>query len=456
MTNFFIILILVYFAFGTIIAIIAKRGIVSVEDYFIGGRKISGIISALTYAATTYSAFMMVGLVGFTYISGVGAAGFELLYFVGTLFLLSTYAKKVWEIGKKKGYISPAEFFSDRFGKNVAKASALIALVSLIPYTSVQFIGLALILESCFEITFNQGILIATALIVSWAFIGGLRGVAWTDAIQGIIMLSAAFLAVFWVFKIISLENITYIPPDLLVVPNKFWSVRKFIGFVVPWFFFSLTNPQVFQRLFIPKDERAIKSMVKYFGLFGLLYTILVTMLGLELRMLTEANIFPRIKDIDKVTPAFLKLAPLTLSILITFSILAASVTTANSIILTLSSMVSRDIIFSEKIATGKLVIIILTLVCAIFALHKPFYIVKLAVISSTILLCQLPLIFGALHFSFGKRIAAFCSLFSGFFTAVILCFLGLNPFGIPASLWVIFVSFSSYFLVSIFEKILE
>lgn len=41
-----------------------------------------------------------------------------------------------------------------------------------------------------------------------------------------------------------------------------------FINFTLPWFFFALTNPQVMQRLFIPKDERSLREMIVYFGLF--------------------------------------------------------------------------------------------------------------------------------------------------------------------------------------------
>lgn len=441
MTNVYILLILLYLTFGTLVALIARREILNIEDYFIGGRKISGIISALTYAATTYSAFMMVGLVGLTYYSGVGAAGFELLYFVGTLFLLSIYAKRIWKIGKDKGYISPMELLSENFGKISSKLASIIALIALIPYTSIQFIGLALILESCFNITFNHGIILATILIALWAFIGGLRGVAWTDAIQGIIMISAALSAVIWTFSILPASNLSHIPRDLLIIPNKFWTIKKFITFVTPWFFFSLTNPQVLQRLFIPKDENAIKSMVKYFGIFGLLYTVLVTLLGLELRALTEIGVFPEIKDIDKVTPTFIKMAPLKLSVLIVFSIIAASVTTANSIILTLSSMITRDIICSEKITVGKLIILILTLLCAIFALHRPSYIVKLAVTSSTILLCLLPTIISSIHLKSGNPLAGCLSILSGFAVAILFSLLNLEPLGIPTPFWVLFIS---------------
>lgn len=51
--------------------------------YFLGDRKMGGFVSALSYSATTYSAFMLVGLAGLTYRGGIGALGFELIYLMG-------------------------------------------------------------------------------------------------------------------------------------------------------------------------------------------------------------------------------------------------------------------------------------------------------------------------------------------------------------------------------------
>jgi len=70
-----VILIGIYAILGTLIALYS-RGAKTQESFFIGDRNISGVVSALTYAATTYSAFMMVGLVGLAYATGVGALGF--------------------------------------------------------------------------------------------------------------------------------------------------------------------------------------------------------------------------------------------------------------------------------------------------------------------------------------------------------------------------------------------
>ena len=122
--NNFLILIGIYAIIGTIIALYSK-GAKTQESFFVGNRNISGVVSALTYAATTYSAFMMVGLVGLSYATGVGALGFELTYLVGTLFFLSYYGPRIWKIAKQKGIVSPSGLLEERYGLKTAKIAAL-------------------------------------------------------------------------------------------------------------------------------------------------------------------------------------------------------------------------------------------------------------------------------------------------------------------------------------------
>ena len=448
--NSLILLIIFYAIVGTAIAYYA-RGARTQEEYFIANRRVGGLVSALTYAATTYSAFMMVGLVGFAYMTGVGAAGFELMYLVGTLFLLSYYAPKIWRISKEKGVVSPAEFLKLRYGSATAKLAAIVALIALIPYTSVQLIGVALILENA-GISFSYGVAIAAVLIALWAYMGGLRGVAWTDAVQGVIMLAAAVSLVAYVTAKVDFSYTDKLG-DLLYVPNKFWSYQRFAALVVPWFFFALTNPQVFQRIFIPRDEGALKRMVVYFGLFGLIYTFLVTLLGLELRIMTASNDFPFVSDRDKVTPTLLTMIPTHISLLVALSILAAAITTANSIILSLSSMVSRDVVAEKGVVAGKISVIALTIAVAIFASYRLEYIVELAVLSSTILLCQLPLILGFFHWQKGGRISGVATILAGFTSSLIFWWFKISPFGIPYSIATLTIAFFVYILTATIEN---
>jgi len=67
-----------YVVLGFAIALAARRHVgVGMSEFFLADRRVGGFISALTYSATTYSAFMLVGLAGLSYTGGVGALGFE-------------------------------------------------------------------------------------------------------------------------------------------------------------------------------------------------------------------------------------------------------------------------------------------------------------------------------------------------------------------------------------------
>lgn len=452
----FTILLSLYIIAATSIAIYARKGIRNQEDYFIGGRNIGGVVSALTYAATTYSAFMMVGLVGFTYSTGIGSAGFELMYLVGTLFLLSYYAPRIWKMGREKGLVTPTEIFAERYGSHVTKIIAFIALIALIPYTSAQMIGVALILEKNIQLTFQNGVLLTAFLVAVWALLGGLRGVAWTDALQGLIMMLSAILAVVWIYQWgFGFDNSAFVEglknaEGVLDFPNNFWTPLRFAGFVVPWFFFSLTNPQVFQRLFIPKNSSSLRRMILLFAIFGFIYTVLTTFMGLELRALTENGTFPKVQR-DNVTPTSILFMPEWLALLVSLSIIAAAVTTSNSIILTLSSMASRDIVRRASVFAGEITIIVLAVLVALFALQRPNYIVELSVLSSTILLCQLPLILGIFHIKRGRSITAILTLLSGFGIAIASLFDLTLPY-LPVSIWVFAISFTVFFVLSRFE----
>ncbi len=90
-----------YILIGIFIAFLSRVGKQnSMAGYFLGDRKLNGFVSALSYSATTYSAFMLVGLAGLTYNGGVGAFGFEIIYFMGVS-LVAIFGPRFWLVGKK-------------------------------------------------------------------------------------------------------------------------------------------------------------------------------------------------------------------------------------------------------------------------------------------------------------------------------------------------------------------
>ncbi len=131
------------------IAVAARRNMkAGASEFFIGGRRLRGFVSGMTYAATTYSAFMLVGLVGLTYRSGVGALGFEMTYLIFTVLFLITFGPRFWIVGNWYGHITPPELLAHRYQNQwVAVAAAVISFFMLIPYASVQLMGMGILVE---------------------------------------------------------------------------------------------------------------------------------------------------------------------------------------------------------------------------------------------------------------------------------------------------------------------
>lgn len=442
----FLVLLAIYVVIGSVIVLFVSRRKQSQEEFFVGNRALGWVVTALTYAATTYSAFMMVGLVGLSYGTGIGAMIFELAYLVATVIILAVYGKKIWQLGQTHGYVSPMEMFAGRYGKTTEALGAIVAFLALIPYASVQVIGLALIFGT-YGIGFVSGITIATLIIFVWVFLGGLRGVAVTDALQGLFMMVVAVVALIWVGG-------EFGGFELSTFPNKVWTPIFFINLTLPWCFFALTNPQVVQRLFIIKKASGIRNMIILFASFGLLYTLIVSFIGFGAKFGTIQGLFPAIQDRDTVTMNVLGMMSGVLSLPLALSIIFASVSTSNSIILTLSSMITRDVFQERKsMVLGRIFTFLMTLLVFLFSMFRPDYLVELSVASSRILLVFVPLYLGLFHWKAGGRCAGTFTVVGGAVLAIWVNVLGLALGSVYTFAGVFLLYFAGAFCDSIAGK---
>lgn len=413
MRELYIAVLLSFFMAGSIVAWLSRRFIGrGSREFFVGGYRVGGFISAMTYAATTYSAFMMVGLVGLTFTGGVAALGFELVYLAATVIILGVVGPTIWREARRRGWISPSEMLADLYGSNVVGIGvSLLYLFTLVPYTSAQLKGVGEIFSSI-GLGYEYGVLFAFVATAFWILVAGLWSVAMTDAFQGIWMLGSSIAVTIWVVAFLlpsaNIDYNTFIESlsssssgDLL---SFTWSPQMFLGLTIPWIFFALTNPQVVQRLYIPRDERSYARTVKYFALYGFMYTIICVFLGMAFRSYVALrggdaeNIL--LKNRDLVTPYMLTLSHPLLAAVAYVGITAAAISTANSIVLTVSSSVVRDLYEklvvkpnerASRIAAVSAILILLTLALA-SSMMRIGYIVELSVISSAGLLPLAPI----------------------------------------------------------------
>jgi SSS family solute:Na+ symporter len=196
--------IIIYTAVSLYIAYLSRSGKeTSMSGYFLGNRNMNGFVSALSYSATTYSAFMLVGLSGLTYKGGVGALGFEIIYFVGVT-LVAFFGPRFWLAGKKYGYVTPSEMLGDRYNnKSVATVISIASCIFLIPYSAVQLAGVGYLLQGMTggSISFTTGVLVATVLAIVFSFVAGIRSVMWTDSLQALMMVVASTAVVLLIIK---------------------------------------------------------------------------------------------------------------------------------------------------------------------------------------------------------------------------------------------------------------
>lgn len=399
----------------------------TMSGYFLGNRKMGGFVSAMSYSATTYSAFMLIGLAGLTYTGGVGALGFELIYLCGVTLVL-IFGPRFWLAGKKFGYVTPSEMLGDRYqNRAVGMVAALCSLIFLIPYAAVQLAGVGYLVSGMTDgrISFTTGTVLATILAIVFSIVAGLRSVAWTDTLQALFMIVTATIVVIIVvhqlggvsgfFSRLQTEH-----PGALSVPGTgYFTFSTFLGLTLPWMFFSLSNPQVSQRLFTPRSMKDMRHMLLGFMVFGFLYTLVAVVWGFA-----SAIQFPGLETGDLATPKLLAsgLVPTSLAVIVMIGIIAAAVSTIDSIMLTLSSMAARDVYSvlkkrstdTQELAVGKILLPVIAVLAYLFAQLELSLIAVLSVSASAGLLVLVPALIGAFFWRRGTAAGVLSSIVLG------------------------------------------
>ncbi|CEP69187.1 Sodium/solute symporter [Moorella glycerini] len=456
-----------YIVVGMAVAFAARRGLGqgghSMVDFFLANRTLGPFVNALTYSATTYSAFMMVGLAGLTYQAGVGAMGVELIYLSG-LMLAVFFGPRFWLAAKERGYVTPAEMLGDRYeSRAVAAIAALASIIFLIPFCAVQLMGIAYLMQGLSKgvIPFAAGVILATLLAVAWVWIGGLRSVAWTDALQAMIMMVTALsISLFVVYgeiggfgKLFARLGSEY--PKWLTVPGPgYFKFRTFLGLALPWLFYCVTMPHVSQRLFVPASLRGMRGMVVGFCIFGFIYTVISITWGFAARVL-----LPNLPNADMATPTLLgsTSVPLVLALIAMVGITSAAVSTVDSVLLTVSSLFARDIYGNLKagasearqLQVGHWVIPIMSVAALLFAFLKLDLIAVLSIASAAGLLVTMPAIFGTFFWKRGTAAGTVASMVVGAVLVIWFELGKLEPLGLWPGVWGLIVAAVLFVVVS-------
>lgn len=349
-------------------------------DFYLGGRKLGPLVTAMSAEASDMSSWLLMGLPGLAYLTGVADAGWTAIGLaIGTYLNWRIVAKRIRRYTHVAGNsITLPSFFSNRYRdekKILQSIGAIFIVIFFIPYTASGFAACGKLFSSLFGINYQVAMVISALIIVGYTTLGGFLAASTTDFIQSIIM-SIALVIVF-IFGInvaggmsAVVENAqslpgyltmhtTYDPVSGTEQPYPIISIISMIAWGLGYF----GMPHILLRFMAIEDEEKLKLSRKVatgWVVISLAVAVLIGIIGLAMTAAGELiplegsaseTIIVKIADLMSqhgVLPALLAGTILA-------GILASTMSTADSQLLAASSSVSSDLLgdFLKK-KTGK------------------------------------------------------------------------------------------------------
>lgn len=170
----------------------------STEDYFLGGRSLGPVVSALSAGASDMSGWLLMGLPGALYASGFIESYIAIGLSIGALLNWSFVAKRLRIYTSViADSITIPDYFETRFDddKHILRVvCAIVILIFFTFYVSSGLVGGAKLFEATFGIRYDYALTTGTLIIVAYTFLGGYKAVCWTDMLQGLLMMGALII----------------------------------------------------------------------------------------------------------------------------------------------------------------------------------------------------------------------------------------------------------------------
>ena len=355
------------------------------EDYFLASRTFGTVVLLFTTFATLLSAF--------TFFAGPTVAfanGPEWLLVMGlmdgVLFGILWYVVgyKQWLVGNKHGHVTLGEMLGDRFGsRRLRVLVAGISLFWLVPYITLQQqgAGTALAALTGGAVPYWAGAGGVTLFMIVYVALSGMRGVAWTDTLQGNFMLGIVWLAAVWILGAVGgpaaatallAEN----APGHLSLGGGLYTPAYIISTAVSIAFGVTMFPQVNQRFFVAKSSAVIKRTFTLWPVLVLLLFVPAFMLGAWAAGLgVTPNVNGRI-----LPPLLTAYTPGWFAALVIAGAVAAMMSSSDSMLLSGSSYLTRDVYRQvaegvterREALVGRVGVVTLALVSFVISLFRP------------------------------------------------------------------------------------
>lgn len=272
----FLAVMIIYLVIVVIVGfVVGKKGDQNNEWFFLGGRNMGPLVTAMSAEASDMSSYLLMGIPGVAYLTGLADATWTAIGLgIGTYLNFLLVSKRLRRYSEKINAITIPDFFSKRFGdksKILETVSAIVIIVFFIPYVASGLQAMGTLFNTLFNMNYMVGVIIGAIVILVYAVLGGFESVSITDLIQAIIMTFALIVIVlFAINKAGGWDNaMSYLGdlPGFLRLDQTYDSAinsAKPYGFItiistMAWGLGYFGMPHILVRFMSIKDEKQLK-----------------------------------------------------------------------------------------------------------------------------------------------------------------------------------------------------
>jgi len=449
-----------YFIILFVIGILASKKVNSIEDFYVGGKKLGYWVAAFSARATGESGWLLLGLTGMGAMMGVKAFWVVAGEVLGVAMCWLFMAKPFKRLTDEYQSVTVGDFLASHLGSKkhrIRWVSSFILVTFITIYISAQIDATGTAFESFLGINYFLGALLGFLIVVAYIFLGGFIAVAWSDVFQGVMMMVGLVgLPIAGYFFISSQTSLTMTEHLMAIDPalTSIWgagglslmNICVIISFLTIGIGF-LGAPQVFVRFISVKDTTEISKGTWVAIIFTIITDSAAVLAGIAGRIILAGpgkdvegilgngaqNVLP-----DLVMSLF---PPIIIGLYIA-AVLSAILSTVDSLLVVSSSAITRDIyqqVYSPTITTERLTQLSrqITVVIAVIALVISFVVAMLSPTRtvfwfaifgwSGIASCFCPTIILSLTWKKFTEQGAIMCMISGFLSMVYFKFFGVN-----------------------------
>jgi sodium/proline symporter len=393
--------IIAYLIVVLFIGVICSKKNKNVDDFYLGGRKLGPVVTAMSAEASDMSSWLLMGLPGVAYLCGITDAAWTAIGLaIGTYINWLFIAKRIRRYSQVLNAITIPDFFSKRYhdNKNIMTCIAsVIIIVFFIPYVASGFAACGKLFSSIFGINYFTAMIISAVVIVSYTVLGGFLAASTTDLIQSIVM-SMALIAVL-IFGVYTAGGVDAVIGNAKELPgylNLNQSYDATTGTALNYGFINIIStlawglgyfgmPHILLRFMAIEDQKKLsisRRIAVSWASISLGVSLFIGIMGYSLSKIGAIGILEgSVSETIIIRIAHLiskyGIIPAIFAGLILAGILASTMSTADSQLLAASSSVSQNLLrdflrihVSEKAAmiTARVTVIVVSIFAIIIA----------------------------------------------------------------------------------------